>query len=310
MGALGGFMQGYRGMSQNPGLQQVNKEMDDYFARQREEIERKKGRVADMDGLLASAYRRTGNLDQADALARSVALQQLDADQQAHAANTKSETAMAASRQLSANLQAQQAEQNLRLQKYIPPGMGGGGPDPRLVAKANEIAGQLVLKGDDPEMARRRAFSAVGLAVSNVGGYTPPGKEKGVSQKDAENIRAHQNAIENINKLIEMRKANNGGSFSPTDKRVAAGLAARTQENLVAALGKTNQGLLERTEKLIPDDPLEHNASGVFGADPTLANMESAREQLQSELGRIQQNPGTPGTAGDEGIQVSPEPED
>ena len=315
--ALGGFVSGFRG-TPNYAMQQINTELDREMQIQREEIERKKGRIGDQQGLLASAYRRFGNLDQAEAAARGVALQQLDAEQQAYAARNGDPVQLAKSKMLSKQMQLDADKFKASLFQYQPARTGTtGGLSAAQVKSIGELAGKIrseaATNGHDvaPEEARRQAMATLGFTAGT--GYADISKpQKGagnVSQKDAESIRAHENALENLNQLIEMRKANNGGSFSPTDKRVAHALAARAQEDLVAALGKTNQGLLDRTAALIPDDPLEHNISGVIGSDPTLAGMESARAQLQSELGRIQKTPGTPGSAGDT-VAVTPEAEE
>lgn len=313
--ALGGFVSGFRG-TPNYAMQEINTQLNREMEIQREEIERKKGRIGDAQGVLANAYRRFGNLDQAEAAARAVALQQLDAEQQAWAARNGDPVQLAKSKLLSQQMRLDADKYKASLFQYRPAQTvqtGGitAAQQKELGEKAFAIRQAAAANGHDitPEEARRQAAATMGFTTGS--GYADISKApKGgnVSQKDAENLRAHEAAISYIDKMIEMRKANNGGSFSPTDKKVAAGYAARAQENLVAALGKTNKGLLDRTEKLIPDDPLEHNASGIVGADPTMAQLEAAKAMLQEEQARITAQPGTPGTAGSEdAVQVTPE---
>lgn len=197
MGALGGFMQGFRGMQNNPGLQQMQREIDQYYANQREEIERKKGRIGDMQGLLASAYRRFGNLDQAEAAARAVTYQQLDAEQRAHAAQTNSEKALAASDMFSADLQARQAAERARLSRQVVTG-GGGISAASIQTRARKLYDDAIA-GNRPvswEQALGEAAHEAGLggggSTADIFGKTPGG---GKSESTAAALQGTLNAL-------------------------------------------------------------------------------------------------------------------
>jgi len=313
--ALGGFLSGYRG-GPNLALQHINHLVDQDINAQQQAIEAKKGQIGDMQGLLASAYRRFGNMDQAKAAARGVALQQLDAEQQAYAARTGSESAMAKSRLVSAQMKLDADKSMASLYSFRPSQtvqVGGmsAAQQHQIGELAAKIRSEAAANGHDvaPEEARRQAAATLGLTTGT--GYASIAKEpKGpgaLNQRDAESLRAHDAAISSIDELLKLRAKHNGGTLDPEDNAKAQALAARAQENLVAALGKTNQGLLDRTSHLIPDDPLVMKLSGLVGQDPIGAQLHAAREMLMQEKARYASTPSAePDASQGPGYDVKP----
>ena len=167
---LGGFVSGYKG-GPNQAIAQMNKHIDDDIAAQKQKIESAKGRVGDMKGSVAEMYRRFGNLDQAEAGARILHLQQLDQEAVQYGASAKSDLVRANAAQASAALRAEIAKQAAQL---TPRAGAGGGPT------AKEIADRAydIMKGESergqsisPEEARLKALASYG-AVQNAGGLT------------------------------------------------------------------------------------------------------------------------------------------
>jgi hypothetical protein len=123
---LSGFVQGFSAMAPgghpipNVVAEKVNQHISQDLQAQQAEIEQKKGEIGDMDSLLASAFRRTGNMRDAMALAHTVALQQADSEQQAYAAGANSEYTAAQSKALSAQLQQRADEYMASTVKYVP----------------------------------------------------------------------------------------------------------------------------------------------------------------------------------------------
>lgn len=121
--ALSEFGTGLVG-GRNSVLDQINKHVDDSIAAQRQAIESKHGRVADMKGSLAEMYRRFGNMDQAEAGARILHLQQLDAEAMQYGATAKSDlvakNAELAHRQFQSEIEKQKAQLTARAHVTTP----------------------------------------------------------------------------------------------------------------------------------------------------------------------------------------------
>lgn len=147
---------------------------------------------------------------------------------------------------------------------------------------------ELVSSGlaEDQSLAGLKTRSEIMKNVAGPNGGKP-------DAKTAEQLRAHDDAISNIDKMLELRKRHGGGAIlSPNDEAQGRTLAARTQEQLTAALGKTNAQLLKRTSELVPDNPLETKLAGIVGADPVGTRLQTARQMLLEERQRLVANPG------------------
>ena len=300
----------------NYAMQLVKENRDRELQKQRDEIEQKKGRIGDMKGILADTYRRFGNLDQAESAARALSNQQLDAEQQAHAAASDNEALKARSEIISAQLQHDSAQEMAKMNRYVPAQtVQSGGATAADVKRAREIldkAGEAG-KGISVAQATQQAMAErLGSGGPGSGLYSKEPNGGKPNEKQNESIQAHEAALENIDKLLKLREKHGGGALPVgkeglNDRAEAQSLAARTQESLVAALGKTNQGLLDRTSHLVPDQPLEMRLSGVSGADEIGTNLRTAKAMLQSELDRARKSPSAPATPAAQSDGFEPE---
>jgi hypothetical protein len=159
---LGGFLEGFRG-TPNRAMETIRSHIDADISAQREAIESKKGRVKDMQGLLAETYRRFGNMEQAESAARAIALQQVDSEQQAYAASSASEKVQAESRVQSAQLQEAKQKELAGLYAYTPAHAAVSGPtlaDYRKYAEHWSMSDQKVPLMDFGEWAQSVAGGA------------------------------------------------------------------------------------------------------------------------------------------------------
>lgn len=93
----------------------IDKHITDDINAQRGEIEAKHGRVADLKGSLAEMYRRFGDMQQAEAGARILQLQHLDAEAAQYGATAKSALVRANAAQAHAQLQSEIEKQKMKL---------------------------------------------------------------------------------------------------------------------------------------------------------------------------------------------------
>jgi len=159
---LGGYASTRSG-GPNVAVQMLQKSIDDDIAAQRNAIELKKGRVGDMKGALAEAYRRTGNLEQAEAVARVAVNNAIDAKAAQYAAGANSEKVNANYEQLSAGLQAQNAETMAKMNKYVPAqtvagggGIGKGSVDNKLVVPMGDGKGIVARSEQEAQKIREK----------------------------------------------------------------------------------------------------------------------------------------------------------
>jgi hypothetical protein len=168
--ALGGFVSGYRG-GPNQALNHINGMIDRDIAAQRKNIEQAHGRVADMKGSLAEMYRRFGNMEQAEAGARILHLQQLDAEAQEHGAAAKSDLVRA-----NADLASRQFQSEIEKQKAALAAKAGSGPDMRaaVVKRMQELRDKAASNGVDMPVdeARNQAMAEIfGVTGAQQQGY-------------------------------------------------------------------------------------------------------------------------------------------
>lgn len=224
-GVLGGFLQGYQGRKTNFAMDEINRRIDNDIGAQKEAILSKRGQIGDMQGLLASAYRRFGNMEQAEAATRAVALQQFDAEQQGYAAGSDSQLVLAKSQQLSAQMQEAREKSLAGLYKYAPAHQVGGTPDLHADYRKYTIA-ELAKPGgaavDYPTFVRM---------VTGEGGAsiaTAPGKHGGA----APNIPAPSSVAWDPRRHIQGTEA--FGHAQGQDRWNSAVLAAVHQQNPAA----------------------------------------------------------------------------
>jgi len=110
--------------------------------------------------------------------------------------------------------------------------------------------------------------------------------------KTVEQVNALETAKSNIDQLIEMRK--NAGIIRGADSKARAeGLSLETRSLLDKGLGgRMSPELLKQFGQMVPEDPLEHNASGLVGQDPTLARLQMTRQSIDKHIAQLRSNPG------------------
>lgn len=308
---LGGFVNGYSGgRVANVGLEKLNSVIANGIEQQKQEIAAKRGRIGDMQGLVADMMRRFGNLDQAADAAHALALQQLDAEAAEHAAASGSEKVQAAQRLVGAQMQLEARKYMDSLYKYVPAhtaATGGGGPNLAQIRKrAQDIADKSggTISVDD---AFRRALAeatTLGTSGSTVT-YSEPGKgakNTPGAEKAGEQVRAYDNALDKISEIERMIQS--GGQVSR--ERTAHGQAlvaslvnelARAETGGTRAPSETEQELIKQQ---IPSDP---NAWQFTGADlekirTTKENILRARARAAAAAGDTSTPGSLPGQSG------------
>lgn len=215
----------------------------------------------------------------------AIRLQQYGLAAVAEAKRAQSPVLLAKAQKLQADLDAKAADIHRSMQQWQPSHTAAVGfdrtkMDKYVEDKLKESKGEVAIPDAQREYLAIHGYARPGSP--NVYGTKPNEWEK-------REVLAHQNALANIDELLRLREKHGGGAvFAPDDKARADALAARTQEQLVAAFGRTNKGLLDRTSHLIPDNPLSVKLSGAIGADEIGTRLRSARQMLQDELDRSQ----------------------
>jgi hypothetical protein len=132
LGALGTGLN--HGMP-NVAADNIRRAQDLELDRQKQVLESKKGAIADQDSLLAAAYRRYGNMDQAMTAARQIATQKSVEELNAMAAASKNAQVIAGGKAATARLMEGFAQDDLKL--YHPVTVGGaGGADQKAELEA------------------------------------------------------------------------------------------------------------------------------------------------------------------------------
>lgn len=177
---LGGFVSGFRG-GPNEALQHMESAIDRDMAAQRANIENKRGQIGDMRGLLAETYRRYGNMDQAEAAARVIALQQIDQRAQEYAVGSGNELVAAKGQMLQAQINKAEADARNRL------AMAGSGGNGAQLKRLQDLTQQNMIQGnDDLATAQKRAIATLGLAdVGNVAAFGGKGGKEGTERQQA-----------------------------------------------------------------------------------------------------------------------------
>jgi hypothetical protein len=174
LGALGAGL----AHTQNFAAQQIQDNINRDLDAQQKQIESAKGRVGDMKGMLADAYRQTGDMRQAKIIANIASLDKVRAEGSAFAHASKSKTVLDNQKVLDATVEQKQAELRAQYMKMVQTGGGGGGVDPHLRDKviATGIDFFKTGKYNTIQEAQAAALEAHGLA--------PPGTSGAAAAKD------------------------------------------------------------------------------------------------------------------------------
>jgi hypothetical protein len=274
----------------NFALRIINKHIDDDIDAQKHEIEQAGKKAAAHRGLYAHKLALLGDPVAAEAAAKAENWQYAASKAKYEAGQSQDRILKARGNAMAAQFAMQAADYNQQVHRLVTTN-GAAGINDKILARMQHIRDQS--GGTVPvDQARQAATAEVLSAYGNTGVeglYPKPGKQNPQSQKES---AAAQDAIANIDKLLALRDKHGGGTLSIDDRNAAEAIAARTQERLVAALGKTNAQLLQRTQEMIPNNPLELKVAGAVGADPIGVRLRAARQMLQEELGRRGQGGG------------------
>jgi hypothetical protein len=261
---LGGFLEGAKGGA-NSGIEMLNTAIDRDIAAQRQELETKKDRVADMNSLYARAYQATGDHEEADRLARGVLLEGMKAKTMALAETAGTPVALAKGDELSAKLQEEKEkvvrgglEDDVKLHKYSPGGdvtVGGGAPVPKEdVARAVNVAGETYLAPDKEAAAKLRP-----------------------------EIAAYTNADRMLKRAQELRQDPNWSPFTPGNpqQRDLEDISARLPLAIHADGVRLQPEIISRLEQTTKNIASSRLNPGAWGIDAALA---AHRRMLQDEL--------------------------
>lgn len=235
---------------------------------------------------------QTGYAVAEDALQKKVSLFKDNASVQSNATE-----AIARLREMKLKDMQPLLEQRYQIEKAAekpkPVAGASGGIDRKWVAEQTLKIQQESAANGQPmstEQARAIALNAgYGLRARGYEYNLPAKPAKGGAGQTGKDMLALDQAISLVNQIQTLRQKHNGGTLAPEDRATGQALAARAQERLVAALGRTNQGLLDRTSHMIPDNPMELQAAGLLGSDPNGARLAAASKMLQEERARLQQ---------------------
>lgn len=291
--ALSGFQSGFKG-GPNQVLQIMRDSINDDIEAQAKNIENSKEGLRTEQGLLADKWRLFQDGDKARAAARQEMMLDVAGQIDLEAKKWQSPAILARAQELKGALMrdfAKEGSQGVNFFKATGGGVGADQINKALmpVLEADRAAGIQITPQHIQQRRGEIAQTLLGNQASETPGMARPmkGDSKGPSQKTQDEIEAHKAAIQNIDALLKLREKHHGGTALSNDNDAADAYAARAQEQLVAALGRTNKGLLDRTSKLVPDHPLAMKFVGAFGLDPIGTRLRTARKQLQDELDRV-----------------------
>lgn len=156
--------------------------------------------------------------------------------------------------------------------------------------------------------AHRMAVQEYAGVDVNPGAATPditrPQKgNKGPTGKAAEQADALSTAINKVDQLIEMRQKAGlfrGGEQGATADAISLGVRTLVDKGLG---GRMSPELLHQFSTLVPEHPLERNAVGLVGSDPTMAKLKATKAFLEEHRQQILSHP-------DAGGESTPSPAD
>lgn len=180
---------------------------------------------------------------------------------------------------------------------------GAAGPD--VAGQVRALAADLYKQSKGaltPDQARRQAARLVIGFDADKGQAEPAAWGAGAGAgKMSPAMAQHYNAVvdtmANVKHLLDLRTKHGGGTFglgaaNNADDNDAAATAAKAQEQLTAAMGRSNDELLKRTAAGIPNDPLATKVSGLWGSDPIGARLHATYRMLQHSKEQMEANPG------------------
>lgn len=268
--AFSGFASGFNHQSGNAALEMASRLQEADIDAQKFNIESAKGKIGEMRGSLADFYKRTGNMDQAVALANAKALDARIEQTNAYAVGSKSASAEARARDIVADMDMQRAQWLAKAQAAAA-GSGNG------VRKQFETLTQENMKqGDDLRTAQARAAAVLGIQdTGNIGSFAGKGGKGGentvnlpgggtgqaITKEGADDFRQRSLGADKFQRAVaemqKIREGSGGGAFSPSAMARYEGLAAEAKTAYVQMNGfkrTPNETEFHALDKIIPPE--------------------------------------------------------
>jgi hypothetical protein len=262
----------------NVAAQNIARHQDQELDRQRQVIEAKKGRVADQDSLLAQAYRRFGNMDQAMAAARQVATQKSIEELASFAGASKNQQLIAAGDQAAALLKERIAKEDLTLYRPVTVGGAGDGGDLKAETEAFHRHGAEEAGKPGGHAMTWNEWDANWKHGGGVSRAEKPGGADKVSPRLGVRLAAVEDAHNALNAVDKLE----GGSWAP----LGAG-----QEHGAGAVTRARSALLqagvpgEEVERVLPKD---YNPSDAHLTGGPAQRVKEARALLDQQKKTIE----------------------
>lgn len=288
----GGFLQGWNHMATNPGLDQINRNVDNYV-RQQEAASSLK--IKQADTMYSRFLEKTGDAAEAKALVHETVLENVKA-KLVHAASETQDQAVREN-----NLAAaQQAE--LQLAQYRQARVAAADRAAANEASApmramregldlEEKAAGIDLKRAEAARARGEGAAAGGsnkLEVTDLEGNPRVAKDPGAAEAFRKKAQGAREYLANLDDIIAIRAQHGGGTVSPSDRERAklAGAAARIAYNPMHGIERQpSEGDIKLLEHIIPENGAElfspsMDARLAAARQIAVRNMREADEQL------------------------------
>lgn len=271
---LAGFAQGLNHTNSNMAIDQVNRMQDQDIQSQRDDIEQGRGRLQDMKGNLAEFYKRTGNMDQATALANAKAIDARIEQTAAYAAGSQNEKVKAGADSQIADLRMQHAQWLANARAAQAKANAGGNSMSKEMredfnnalakgmngeqAYGAAVAAQLVKQGRNPGAIQGYGGKAAQENTVNLPGG---GVGTAITKEGADDYRQRALGADKfqraINKMQEIRTRFGGGAFSPTAKAEYESQAAEAKTAYVQMNGfkrTPNETEFHALDKIVPPE--------------------------------------------------------
>lgn len=266
--AFSGFAAGYNRQSGNVALEMAQRATENDIDAQKFNIESAKGKIGEMKGMLADFYKRTGNMDQAVALANAKALDAQIEQTNSYAAQSRSAISEAKARDMTADMDMQRAQWLAKAQAAAA-GNGNG-----LAKQIATLTQENMKAGDDEHTARARAIH---VATGTEGGLPTFGGKGGkdgtmvnlpgggtgqaITKEGADDFRQRSLGADKFQRAVSemqaIRDTAGGGAFSPSAMARYEGLAAEAKTAYVQMNGfkrTPNETEFHALDKIIPPE--------------------------------------------------------
>ncbi len=163
----------------------------------------------------------------------------------------------------------------------------GGQPDKTaaIIKRVAELRDKAAANGKDlsVEEAQRQAIEEIAGVNMRPGATDASIAKEPKGDATKKTAADWSDAEEGLRKLIALREKHGGGAlFSAEDRAQAQALSVDTRTAMAHARGRVTPAEVNILQSLVPENPLELNASGVLGADPTMTRLRTALSRVQA----------------------------